>query len=387
MPADLSNLMQTPAVVALLQQLSGLEVSAGSSSPQFEAAIMPKQIVEWLAQTALLYGVPFNNLVPAASMLPAESVRFFYVDQNWIASLLDGALSVGIQSSRDSLFQQLMRDPLHRATDAALAEVRDKLLGITTTGGAAATLVPAGFILRSAVVSGWPGLEVRAWSAADSTNPMKPLRLDRVSPTVMIGIFPDVPIKLEFNEPSEGLVFGQEDQGISIRYLPGTSGETAANVGEVIKLPVGPTAAALGGSGVTALALQSPGVPRAIAANTTLDIISPDGKTTAAVITSAAVNQGATQIAIQAYDFTKALPAGSTVQEPLWLTPAQIQQTRRTSMPNQPPQIIAGTGGLVAALQNLFAAPQPTLGPAAFAVQMVRVPEQMLFEPENGVSQ
>ena len=111
----------------------------------------------------------------------------------------------------------------------ALAEVRDKLLGITTTGGAAATLMPAGFILRSAVVSGWPGLEVRAWSAADGTNPMKPLRLDRVSPTVMIAIFPDVPVKLEFNEPSEGLVFGREDQGISIRYLPGTSGETAAS--------------------------------------------------------------------------------------------------------------------------------------------------------------
>lgn len=386
-PADLSDLMQTPAVVALLRQLSGLEVSAGSSSPQFEAAIMPRQIVEWLAKTALLYGVPFNNLVPAASMLPAESIRFFYLDQNWIASLLDGALSVGIQSSRDSLFQQLMRGPLHGTADAALAKVRDKLLGITTMGGAAATLAPAGFILRSAVVSGWPGLEIRAWSAADGTNPMKPLRLDRVSPTVMIAIFPDVPVKLEFNEPSEGLVFGQEDQGISIRYLPGTSGESLANIGEVIRLPVGPTAAALSGSGVTALTLQSPGAARAIAANTTLDIISPDGKTTAAVITSAAVNQGATQVAIQAYHFAKALPAGSTVQEPLWLTPAQIQQTRRTSMPNQPPQMIAGTGGLVAALQNLFAAPQPTLGPAAFAVQMVRVPEQMLFEPENGVSQ
>jgi hypothetical protein len=386
-PADLSNLMQTPAVVALLQQLSGLAVTAPGSQSQFEAAIMPKQIAEWLAQTALLYGVPFNNLVPATPMLPAESIRFFYVDQNWIDSLLDGALSVGLQSSRDSLFQQLMRDPLHRATDAALAEVRDKLLGVPTTGGAVATAAPAGFILRSAVVSGWPGLEIRAWSAADSTNPMKPLRLDRVSPTVLVGIFPDVPVKLEFNEPSEGLVFGQEDQGISIRYLPGTSGATPTNLGAVINLPVGTTAAALSGSGVTTLTLQSPGVPRAVVANTTLDIISPDGKTTAAVITSAAVNQGATQIALLAYDFTHALPAGSTVQEPLWLTPAQIQQTQRTSLPHQPPQMIAGPGGLVAVLQNLFPAPQPTLGPAAFAVQMVRVPEQMLFEPENGVSQ
>src|SRR5205823_14639031 len=118
-----------------------------------------------------------------------------------------------------------------------------------------------------------------------------------------------------------------------------------------------------------------------------LDIISPDGSTTAAVITSAPVSQGATQIQIQAYDFTAELPVGSTVQEPLWLTPAQIQQVQRTSIPNQPPLMIAGTGGLVEALQNLFPGPQPALGPAALAVQMVRVPEQMLFEPENGADQ
>ena len=385
-PADLRNLMQTPAVVSLLQQLSGLEVTTNSQE-QFEPAIMPEQIIEWLAQTALLYGVPFNNLVPNERMLPVESLRFFYLDQNWIDSLTDGALSVGIQSSRDSLFQQIMRDPLHSAVDAAISEVRDKLLGITTPGAPPPADAMAGFLLRSAVVSGWPGLEVRAWSAADPTNPMKPLRLERVSPTVMIGIFPDVPVKLEFNEPSEGLVYGQEDQGISLRYLPGAGGATADNIGQVISLQVGATAATLSGSGATSITLESPGAPSAIAANTTLDIISPDGKTTAAVTTAAPVSQGATQIQIQAYDFTAALPAGSTVQEPLWLTPAQLQQVQRTSIPNQPPLMIAGSGGLVGALQNLFPTPQPVLGPAALAVQMVRVPEQMLFEPENGTNQ
>lgn len=316
-PADLRNLMQDPAVVSLVQQLSGLE-PAGASPPQFEPGMMPQQIIEWLAQTALLYGVPFNNLVPNEQMLPTESIRFFYFDRNWIGSLLDGALSVGTQSSRDSLFQQLMREPLQRTVGETLAAVRAKFRGAraeSSSPPAPPAGQIAGFVLRSAVVSGWPGLEVRAWSAADSTNPMQPLRLDRVAPTVMLGIFPDVPVKLEFNEPSEGLVFGVEDEGVALRFLPYTHGATADNVGQMI-------------------------------------ITEPDG--------------------------------------PIWLTPSAIQQLARATPPLQPALKIAGTDGLVGALESLFAkfqkpsgAPQITLGPAALAVQMVRVPEQMLFLPED----
>ncbi len=190
-----------------------------------------------LTGKVVLYDVPFNNLVPSAQMLPVESIRFFYLDQNWIDCLLDGALSVGIQSSRDSLFHQLMRDPLHRVVDAAVGEVRNTLLGISPPTAPAPAGVMAGFVLRSAVVAGWPGLEVRAWSAADSATPMKPLRLDQVAPTVLLGIFPDVPVKLEFNEPSEGLVFGVEGEGanggVALRYLPGTQGATPDNLGQM----------------------------------------------------------------------------------------------------------------------------------------------------------
>lgn len=306
-PADLSALMSNPVVVGWLQQLSGLEVTNGATQ-QFEPSLMPGQIVDWLAQLALLYDVPFNNLVSSAQMLPVESIRFFYLDQNWIDCLLDGALSVGIQSSRDSLFHQLMRDPLHRVVDAAIGEVRNTMLGIGPATAPPPTGVMAGFVLRSAVVAGWPGLEVRAWSAADSATPMKPLRLDRVAPTVLIGIFPEVPAKLELNEPAEGLVFGVEDTGVALRYLPGTQGATPANLGQLIE------------------------------------------------------------------------PA-------IWLTQADIQQLQRAQPPGQPALKIAGAGGLVEALQNLFPAPAPTLGPAALAVQMIKVPEQMLFLPQTGANQ
>ena len=309
-PSDLSALMQDPAVVSLLRQLSGLEAPENGSEV-FEAALMPDQIVQWLAQTSLLYSVPFNNLVPNSAMLPPESIRFFYIDQNWIDSLLAGALSAGAQTSRDALFNELMREPLGRAAADALAEVRDQLRSVATGQTPPPLGSMAGFLLRSGVVSDCPGLEVRAWSGADPVNPMKPLRLDRISPTVMIGIFPDVPVRLEFNQPSEGLVFGFEDEGVELRYIPGVSGATASNLGAVIN----PTT-------------------------------------------------------------------------PIFLQPADIQTAQRPQPAGRQPALnFAGSGGIVQLLAAKFGSAPPVLTPASFALQMVRVPEQMLFERQNGGSQ
>jgi hypothetical protein len=171
----------------------------------------------------------------------------------------------------------------------------------------------AGFVLRSALVEGWPGLEVRAWSSADSAaaEPMRPLRLDRVAPGVMIAIFPDVPVRVELNEPSEGLVFGVEDEGIAVRYLPGATGETGANEGQLV--------------------------------------LDSDGK-------------------------------------PIYLEPSAITGLRRPGHPDLEPGPIqiAGPNGLAAHLQQLLPGQPPALGPAALAVEMVKVPEQMLFEAMTG---
>lgn len=298
-PADLSRLMQHKSVIALLHQLSGLEVSDGGTQ-RFDISDMADQVVTWLARTALLYGVPFSNLVSSERMLPKESIRFFYVDQNWIDSLLDGALSVGLQSSRDSLFHQLIRDALHRAVDGVLHKVRDRLRNVSSGGEAPPPGAMAGFVLRSAVVSGWPGLEAKAYSDAGGTKLMKPLRLDRVSPEVMIGLYPDVPGCLELNEPSEGLVWGCDDEGIALRYLPD--------------------------------------MPRP--ANVVI---------------------------------------GQKLAENVWLTQDDLKPLKRSSGVLQ----IAGDDGLVGALRTKYPDPKPTLSPASLAVLMVRVPEQMLFQPQQ----
>ena len=62
---------------------------------------MPDSLTKWLGKLALLTGVPFNYLVPDERMLPLESIRFFYLDPNWVAALSDGAFSIGRNLTAD----------------------------------------------------------------------------------------------------------------------------------------------------------------------------------------------------------------------------------------------------------------------------------------------
>jgi hypothetical protein len=59
-------------------------------------------------------------------VLPPESVRFFYLDPNWLATLVEGALSIGIESSRDVLYQDLMKDLIWNTTFKAVHQLRDR---------------------------------------------------------------------------------------------------------------------------------------------------------------------------------------------------------------------------------------------------------------------
>jgi hypothetical protein len=62
-----------------------------------------------------------------------------------------------------------------------------------------------GFLLRSAMVSGWPHMEVRAFAGDD---PLPTLRLERLSPGVLIVLWRGVPDRVELEEPHHGVQFG-----------------------------------------------------------------------------------------------------------------------------------------------------------------------------------
>lgn len=128
---------------------------------------VPADVASWFADLALLCGVPFNYLVPDERMLPAESGRFFRLDGLWVDCLLDGAFSVG------------------RVTQSDYAQTQDLKGGLT--GGGDADEVITGLLLRSALVSGWPGLIVDAFDSAGTK--LDAVRTERLSESVLLCMF------------------------------------------------------------------------------------------------------------------------------------------------------------------------------------------------------
>jgi hypothetical protein len=203
--SDLKGLYDLDAAQALLQ-------GAGHE--------LTPQMARWLARLCLLYGVPFNHLVADERMLPMESIRFFYVDQNWLDSLVDGALSVGTYSTRDTTYKKLMRPVVRMSARKAVTQVRAALRGEALNSDPEPAVLMTGLLLRSALVSDWPGLEIRAYDTIYSPPDSPPdapslavLRMDRLSSNVLLCIFAGPIRQVEINQPSEGLHFGVEPIG------------------------------------------------------------------------------------------------------------------------------------------------------------------------------
>jgi hypothetical protein len=207
---------------------------------------IPQPVCRWLARLVLLYRVPFTNLVADERMLPPDSIRFFYLDPNWLKCLLEGACSVGRSSSRDELVDENLRDKfLDFALEQSL-EVRTRTpqAAAGTSNPIAVEQSPAklpawpltGFLLRSPVVAGWQGLEMRAWKDSGATKLLEPLRIDRLAPDIMFCIFNGKADRIEVKQPPEGMHFGASVDGegfkrFHLRRLNDRSDENDENDG------------------------------------------------------------------------------------------------------------------------------------------------------------
>lgn len=159
--------------------------------------------IDWLARLRLLDGVPFEYLVPDSGFLQPETIRFFHVDRNWTDAAVDGAIAAGAYGTRDRALVQAQ----HVAVRDALDDAERTVWGTTSTTGS--TPETTGFLLRSRAVSGWPGMIVRAWTGSGrNERKLQPLRIERLSPSVLIVLFDDEPARLEIEEPRAGLQFG-----------------------------------------------------------------------------------------------------------------------------------------------------------------------------------
>jgi len=140
-----------------------------------------------------LQGVPFNYLVPDERMLPPESIRFFLMDNPWIDCLLDGAFSIGRVTTSDCEQDQSQ-------ADSPAANPHDQL---------------SGFLLRSEVVAGWPGLLVDAYADLDKATKLDSLRMERLSDNVLICLFAGEAQVVEIHQQPEALHFGLDETDAS----------------------------------------------------------------------------------------------------------------------------------------------------------------------------
>ncbi|MFT4764313.1 MAG: hypothetical protein ACI9OH_001407 [Oleispira sp.] len=102
---------------------------------QAQPQAMPESVKEQFVLWSKLSGIPYQYLVPDPQLLPTESLRYFYIDINWINAFLCGAFSIG-----------------HTVPVDLTLYLNEVLLADST--------VYQGFLLNSFAVSGWPDYEV-----------------------------------------------------------------------------------------------------------------------------------------------------------------------------------------------------------------------------------
>jgi hypothetical protein len=215
---------------------AGYVTGQANNGPAQESAPppIPATVQNWLGQAMLLYGVPFRYLVPDAEMMPAKSIRFFYLNPEWINCLLQGACSVGRTSQTDELADQFLRARFFDVSEKLALELRlnakqtadDRREGITeeeekkrrmedNSGWKPAEAVLhwpiSGFLMRSAAVEAWVGLEVKAIgvdSAGNRLNPLQILRMDRLAPDVLLCLYNGKVTEIEVKQPPEAIHFG-----------------------------------------------------------------------------------------------------------------------------------------------------------------------------------
>jgi hypothetical protein len=232
---------------------------------------MPPYMESFLSLLRTLVGVPFDYLVPDARLLPDESIRFFYLDRSWTDRLVDGAVAVGKIGTREQAHHQAHAASVHQQLDQTERIVRTLQIKAfadfdlhkkdNDDNNQAPGKIVTGFLLRSAAVTGWPHMDVRAYdidvpersnpddpnTELDPGNPdiakhqLKTLRLELLSPSVMLALFEDIPQLVYLEEPHHGVQFGildPQQNGNFSMYIRNTIGQQIDQGGVAQTVPV-----------------------------------------------------------------------------------------------------------------------------------------------------
>lgn len=117
-----------------------LHLPLSGESDTEKPSVLPPALHEWLNNLWNLEGVPYNYLIPDERLLPGESLRLFTLDPDWMACLVHGAFSIGKTAGTDHWKEGSEEHPVMKQLDASEP--------IT------------GFMLKSEVVSAYPGMQI-----------------------------------------------------------------------------------------------------------------------------------------------------------------------------------------------------------------------------------
>jgi len=173
----------------------------------------PATVTSFLGRLTLLHGVPFAYLVPHERLLPPESLKLFSFDPQWINALIGGAVSVGRPETIGFLLDKATAGNFRE--EARTRRFRDR--GIDppkNVDDGAPTNEFSGFLLRSQILQGWPGLEVRAFHIEASERELAMLRLDRVAADTLFGVVDGQIGRLEITQPPEGVHFAVDKSAV-----------------------------------------------------------------------------------------------------------------------------------------------------------------------------
>lgn len=216
---------------------------------------MPQVLVDWLANLALLHGVPFNYLVPDENMLPPESLRFFYLDSNWISALTDGAMSIGrnLTTQVDTPEMNLQSAVLPEVTSqvkGTASQVRAKAFGTTVKLSENNPTVISGFVLRSSLVLDYPSMGVNVYPLGGPPKDPSPvmlqiLRLEQLGPQsdTLICLVAGDAYRVDIHEAPQALHYGIDcfQNGCTVRGLAATAVKNLYTFGNATKTDDGTT--------------------------------------------------------------------------------------------------------------------------------------------------
>ncbi|NQZ11233.1 MAG: hypothetical protein HRT35_29120 [Algicola sp.] len=211
------------AIPEPLQQIKLAQLLITTTVATNEEDPLAEKIKRWLAQLANLVDIPFNYLVPDEAMLglytmdldekilSPHTIRFFKLDQRWIESLLMGAFSIG--------------GPLRIRTDEDGEKVNEEVKVFNDFTATALDQVKSGFLIRSALVSDYPDLQVDGYGTPiDNSEALKQdnsddlltvIRQQRLGGDVLFCLFEGDIATTELYLKPEGLHYGLDEEADS----------------------------------------------------------------------------------------------------------------------------------------------------------------------------